>query len=165
MSVTSVHEDRERLQVSITAEFDAPPQQAWELWADPRRLERWWGPPDYPATVTEHALRPGGSVTYYMTGPDGERYHGWWRLIEVEAPHTLRFEDGFGDEDGSPHPEMPTTEVLVSFEERSSGGTRMAIETTFPSPESMEQLLAMGAEEGMKLAIGQMGELLGSARN
>ena len=40
------------------------------------------------------------------------------------------------------------------------GGTRMIITTTFPSLEAMEQLVEMGAEEGMKLALSQVDELL-----
>ena len=36
----------------------------------------------------------------------------------------------------------------------------MAIETTFPTLEAMEQLVAMGMEEGMTLAVGQIDGLL-----
>ncbi|HSW27943.1 MAG TPA: hypothetical protein VLH75_00500 [Longimicrobiales bacterium] len=40
-------------------------------------------------------------------------------------------------------------------------GTRMAIVTTFPSVEAMEQLIAMGMEEGMQGAMGQIDGVLG----
>ena len=69
MTVTAVRKDPERLTMTIDAEFDASPERVWQLWADPRQLERWWGPPTYPATVTSHDLRPGGRVEYHMTGP------------------------------------------------------------------------------------------------
>src|SRR5659263_474246 len=55
----------------------------------PDQLERWWGPPTYPATVVEHDLTPGGHVTYFMTGPEGERFHGWCRVLEVDPPLSL----------------------------------------------------------------------------
>ena len=58
------------------AEFDAPIERVWQLWADPRQLERWWGPPSHPATVERHDLTPGGDVTYFMTGPEGEKHRG-----------------------------------------------------------------------------------------
>ena len=64
MTVTAVRKDPEALTMTITAEFDAPVERVWELWADPRLLERWWGPPTYPATVIEHDLSPGGRVHY-----------------------------------------------------------------------------------------------------
>jgi len=160
LPVTSVHKDPEALTMTITAEFEAHVERTWQVWEDPRQLERWWGPPVYPATVVEHDLTPGGRVVYYMTGPEGDRHHGWWRVIAVEAPRTLEFEDGFADEAGNPDPAMPVTIARVALAERADGGTRMSIETTFGSLEQMEKLVAMGMEEGSKLAIGQIDALL-----
>lgn len=71
MTITSVQKDTEDLSMTLAAEFDAPTERVWQLWDDPRQLERWWGPPTYPATVTSHDLRPGGRVEYHMTGPEG----------------------------------------------------------------------------------------------
>ena len=160
MSVTSVHKNPEALTMTVTATFDAPVDQVWQVWADPRKLERWWGPPTYPATVVEHDFAPGGSVTYFMTGPEGDRHHGWWRLLVIDPPHRLEFEDGFAAEDGTPNPDMPGTTARVSLSERDGGGTTMVIESTFPTLEAMEQLVAMGMEEGITLAIGQIDGLL-----
>jgi uncharacterized protein YndB with AHSA1/START domain len=64
MSVTSVRKDTEQLTMTVTAEYDVTADRAWQLWADPRQLERWWGPPTYPATVEKHDLTPGGQVSY-----------------------------------------------------------------------------------------------------
>ncbi|MBF4992786.1 SRPBCC domain-containing protein [Arthrobacter gandavensis] len=86
MSVRSIDKDYDALTVTALAEFEAGPEKVWELWADPRKLEGWWGPPTYPATVSEHSLIPGGSVTYFMTGPDGKTYHGWWAVQQVDTP-------------------------------------------------------------------------------
>lgn len=160
MSVTSVHKDPDTLTMSITATLDAPVDEVWQVWADPRKLERWWGPPTYPATVVDHELTPGGRVTYFMTGPDGDKPKGWWRVLAVEAPHRLEFEDGFADDTGEPNPNMPTAIIQVSLTELEDGGTSMAIETTFLTLAAMEQMVAMGMEEGMALAIGQIDDLL-----
>jgi uncharacterized protein YndB with AHSA1/START domain len=160
MTVTNVHKDPERLTMTITAEFDAGIERVWQLWDDPRQLERWWGPPTYPATVVDHDLTPGGSVSYFMTGPEGNKSRGWWRVRAVEAPCMLEFEDGFADDAGDPNPDMPTVTIRVSIDEQPGGGTRMAVETTFPSLETMEQMVTMGMEEGMTLAIGQIEALL-----
>ena len=51
MTVTAVRKDPESRTLTLEAEFDASAERVWELWADPRQLERWWGPPTYPATV------------------------------------------------------------------------------------------------------------------
>jgi uncharacterized protein YndB with AHSA1/START domain len=146
--------------MTITAEFDQPVERAWQLWADPRQLERWWGPPTYPATVVDHDLTPGGTVRYFMTGPDGDRSRGWWRVLTAEAPRRLEFEDGFAGDDGEPNPNMPTMVIRVALDEREGGGTRMHVVTTFPSIEVMDQMIAMGMEEGMAAGLSQIDAIL-----
>lgn len=89
MTVTSIEKDLDALTMTVNAEFDAAVERTWQLWSDPRQLERWWGPPTHPATVVDHDLAPGALVTYFMTGPDGARHHGWWRVVAVAAPHAL----------------------------------------------------------------------------
>ena len=64
MTVIAVHRDSVALTLTIVSEFDAPVERVWQVWADPRQLERWWGPPNYPATVVDHDLTIGGRVTY-----------------------------------------------------------------------------------------------------
>ena len=106
MTVTDVRKDPTALTMTVASEWDAPIARVWQLWADPRKLERWWGPPTYPATVVEHDLRPGGTVSYFMTSPEGEQLYGWWKVVAVEEPHRLDLEDGFADTEGNPNDEM-----------------------------------------------------------
>ncbi len=160
MSVTGVHKDVEALTMRVDAAFDAPVERVWQLWADPRQLERWWGPPTYPATVTEHDLAVGSMVRYYMTGPEGDRHHGWWRITSAEPPRRLTFDDGFADAEGNELETMPSMTVAVSLDEAEGGGTTMAITSRFPSLEAMEQLLEMGMEEGIVAALGQTDAIL-----
>lgn len=160
MTVTNVSKDLDALTMTITAEFNAPVARVWRIWDNPRLLERWWGPPTHPATMVEHDLTPGGRVHYFMTGPDGDRYHGWWHVVAVDAPRRLEFEDGFADDTGTPNPDLPVTATRVSLDEQPDGVTRMTIESRFASTAAMEQVIAMGAEEGMTLAMGQIDALL-----
>ncbi len=160
MSVTGVHKDLEALTMTVTAEYDVPVDRGWRLWADPRQLERWWGPPTYPATVEQHDLRAGGVVTYYMTGPEGDVHRGWWRVLEVEAPRLLVVEDGFGDDPTHAVEGMPSMVMRVTLAERVGGGVVMTMVSEFPSLESLEQLLQMGVEEGLLAAMGQIEALL-----
>jgi uncharacterized protein YndB with AHSA1/START domain len=159
MPVTDVNKDLDALTMKITAEFDAAADRVWEMWSDPRQLERWWGPPGYPATFVDHELTPGGRAAYFMTSPEGQKYHGWWQIEEVDAPNRLRFEDGFGDDEGKPNPEMPTTVATVTLSE-SDGRTAMTIESKFGSREGMEKMVEMGMEQGMSEALGQVDALL-----
>jgi uncharacterized protein YndB with AHSA1/START domain len=159
MSVTHVDKDFDNLTLTVVADFDAPLERVWQLWADPRQLERWWGPPSHPATVEKHDLTPGGEVTYFMTGPAGEKSRGWWRVTSVDPPKSLEFVDGFADRDGTPRAEMPTTTVRVRLTGH-EGGTRMEMRSVFGSTEHMQRLDRMGAIEVFQQTIGQMDALL-----
>lgn len=159
MTVTAVRKDLEGCSMTIEVEYQARATRVWQLWADPRLLERWWGPPTHPATVTDHDLAAGGVVRYFMTGPDGERYHGGWRVISAVEPQRLEFEDFFADEAGTENSTLPRVRTFVSIEE-GAGMTRMSIESRFESPEAMAQVLAMGMEEGIRQALGQTDALL-----
>ena len=160
MTVRTVEKNLDAHSLTITAEFDAPVERVWQIWSDPRQLERWWGPPTYPATVVDHDLTPGGDVTYFMTGPEGDKFRGWWKVTAVAAPHRLEFEDGFADDAGNPSPDLPVTTMRVTLTEAGEGGTQMRMEATYPSAESMQQVLAMGMEEGITAAMGQIDPLL-----
>jgi uncharacterized protein YndB with AHSA1/START domain len=159
MTVTSLDKDLDNLSLTVVADFEAPIERVWQLWADPRQLERWWGPPGYPATVNRHDLTAGGEVTYFMTGPEGDKHHGWWRVTSVNPPKSLDFVDGFAHQDGTPNADMPTTTTQVALAEHDRG-TRLELRSVFDSREQMDQLLTMGMDEGIKLAVGQMDALL-----
>jgi uncharacterized protein YndB with AHSA1/START domain len=160
MTVTAVRKDPQALTMTLDAEFDASPERVWQLWADPRQLERWWGPPTYPATVTKHDLSPGSRVEYHMTGPEGDQPRAYWDVLETDPPHRLVVLDGFANDDGTPNDALPRNEFRVTIEDAGDGRTRMSIESLFPSTEAMEQLIAMGMEEGLTQAVGQIDAIL-----
>jgi uncharacterized protein YndB with AHSA1/START domain len=160
MTVTDIRKDAKSRTLTLDAEFDASPERVWQLWSDPRQLERWWGPPTYPATVDTHDLRPGGQVHYHMTSPEGDQPRGYWVVEEAQPPHRLVVRDGFANEDGTPNTELPMGIMRVSIQDIGGGKTRMSIESEFPTVEAMEQLLAMGQEEGLAQAVGQIDAIL-----
>jgi len=160
MTVMKVEKDVEAKRMTIVSEFAAPIDRVWQLWENPRLLERWWGPPTYPATFVDHDLSVGSMVTYFMTGPSGDRPGGWWRVLEVDVPNLLRFESGFADDDGLPSTVMPFMINRVTLSEHPKGVTTMAIETRFASLADMEKIMSMGMEEGMKGALSQIDAML-----
>jgi uncharacterized protein YndB with AHSA1/START domain len=159
MTVTSIEKDFDALTLTVIADFTAPVEKVWDLWADPRKLEQWWGPPNYPATFVQYDLTPGAVVTYYMTTPERERYHGFWRINAVNPPTTIEFNDGFGDQDGNPAEDSPVGEVSVTFSATDTG-TRMTMLSRNSTPEQFQQVLEMGMEEGLRESVGQMDALL-----
>lgn len=160
MSVTDLHKDLEAGTLTIVTQYSATAERIWELWVNPRQLERWWGPPSYPATVTDHDFSPGGLVRYYMTGPDGDQHHGGWRVVSSQAPHRLEFQDYFADPDGNEESGLPVSTTIVTISEQPGGLTEMVIETQYASPGDLTKVLEMGMEQGIRGALDQIDDLL-----
>lgn len=159
MPITSVDKDLHALTMTIVADFPVPVRRLWDAYADPRQIEKFWGPPGWPATFTRHDMAPGGRSHYAMTGPDGERSCGYWEFLSVDAPRSFEVRDGFANPDGSPNATMPTMRLVFRFE-ATPGGSRLVTTTHFNSLEELEQILSMGAEEGARAAMGQIDAVL-----
>lgn len=160
MTVTESRQDLEELTLTFVAEFDAPVERVWDLWADPRKLERWWGPPGYPATFASYDFVKGGEALYSMTTPEGQRTpDAWWTITTIDAPNRLEFDDGFIDQDGNKDQDLGAAHAVVTLEPHGAG-TRMTVTNHFASREQFDTLIGMGMEEGMREAMGQMDALL-----
>jgi uncharacterized protein YndB with AHSA1/START domain len=162
MTVITTMKDVGGLTLTLVAEFDSTPDQVWEVWEDPRKLERWWGPPTFPATFTRHDFVVGGESRYFMTGPAGESSHGWWRIDAIDKPRRLDFANGLAGDDGEPVPDVQPMSGHVTIE-ATKDGTRMTAVTRFIDAAQMQTMLEMGMQDGMTQAIGQIDGLLSSA--
>lgn len=160
MPVIDVEQDADTRTLTITAEFAAPAERIWQIYADPRQLEKIWGPPEYPATVVKHDLTPGGDVHYYMTSPEGERFAGYWKVLAVDEPRSFTFEDGFADLDFNPDPDMPVSTNVYTFTELDDGRTRVRYVSTYETAEALQKVLEMGVVDGASAAINQIDDLL-----
>lgn len=163
MPTTSVHTDPETRTMTLVAEFPVPVERLWGAFADPRQLERFWGPPGFPATFTSFDLRPGGRADYRMTSPQGERFLSLWRISEVDEPDRIVFEDLFSTEDGAVDEAMPASETVLSFEPVGEG-SRVTVRTSFSSDEDLDRMLEMGMLEGYTQAFGQLDTVLADLR-
>lgn len=163
MPITSVQQDLQALTMTVVADFAAPVQRLWDAYADPRQIEKFWGPPTYPATFTRHDMFVGGRSAYTMVGPEGDVSRGYWEFLEVKAPHSFEVRDGFCHPDGTPNAEMPSMRMTFDFEATGSG-SRLRTTTFFTSVDELEQLVNMGMEEGMRQAMGQIDAVLADLR-
>lgn len=160
MAITSIDTDRDALTMTLVADFSVPRQRLWDAYMDPRQLERFWGPPSWPATFTQHDVRPGGRSDYHMTGPEGERSGGYWEFITIQAPESFEVLDGFANEDGTPDINMPAMRMVLDFQEH-DGDSQLTVTTFFDSTEALDQLLEMGMLEGTREAMGQIDAVVG----
>jgi len=164
MPVTDISADADTLTVNITADFAAPRERVWKVFTDPRQLERFWGPPGWPATFTGFDFAPGGLAQYHMTSPNGEVSRGRWEFLSIDEPRSFEVLDGFADEDGDLTGKFEPMRMVFAFEETPTG-TRLNGKTYFTSADSLEQMVQMGMVEGTRLAMGQLDTVLQDLRD
>jgi uncharacterized protein YndB with AHSA1/START domain len=154
MPLTSLSKDPAALSLTVVGDYPVSQQRLWEAFADPRQLERFWGPPAYPATFTAHDFRVGGRAEYFLTLPEGEKWHGAWKFTAVDPI------SGFAASDGDDNAEDDAMPAGMTFRfETTPGGSRLTIVTKFSSIEAMEQTIP-GMEEGLRAAMPQLDALL-----
>lgn len=163
MPITSVTSDAHTLTLTAIGDYPVPLERLWQAWSDPRQLERFWGPPTWPATFTRHDMVAGGRSEYHMTGPNGQVSRGYWDFVRVDAPHSFEVRDGFCHEDGTPNGDFPETHMRFEVVGTASGSRFVAV-STFASAEAMERLVAMGMVEGLTQALSQMDVVLADLR-
>jgi uncharacterized protein YndB with AHSA1/START domain len=159
MPITSVESDAKAMTLTVIADYPVPVERLWDAYADPRQIEKFWGPEQWPAQFTRHDMTVGGESHFAMTGPDGTKSRGWFHFLKVEPFKLIEVEDGFSHDDGRRNEEMPTMRMVFNFE-KTKEGSRFRSVTYFPSVETMEQLVKMGMMEGMRSAMGQIDAVL-----
>lgn len=159
MPVTSVETDLDALTMTIVADFAATRERLWQAYTDPRQIERFWGPVEWPATFTRHDVFVGGRSAYFMTGPNGERSAGFWEFLAVDPGRSFEVRDGFADADGEENDDMPSMRMTFVFE-ATDAGSRLITTTYFGALDQLEQLLGMGMDEGVRSAMSQIDQVL-----
>lgn len=154
MPLTAITKDAATLTLTVVGDYFVPQKRLWEAFADPRQLERFWGPPTFPATFTRHDFRVGGRAEYFLSGPNGERWSGSWKFTVVNPISSFEAQDG---EDNAEDENMPAS-MIFTFQATPTG-SRMTCITRFSSIEAMEQTTP-GMEEGLRAAIPQLDVVL-----
>lgn len=176
MPVTSVSTAADSLTMTVVAEFAAPVRRLWDAYLDPRQLERFWGPPTYPAVFTRHDGCVGGRSEYTMNGPDGDVSRAYWEWVAVDEFKSFEVRDAVALADSAIDEQLPTqaparsqpaapspgagiARMVFAFEATPTG-SRVTTTTHFESLADLEHLLAAGMEQGMTDAMGQMDAVL-----
>lgn len=63
--------------------FDVPRERLYQAFAEPERLQRWWGPKGFGNEFSVFELRPGGAWKFVMLAPDGSRHVMEKTFVEV----------------------------------------------------------------------------------
>ncbi len=161
MPITSITTNADDLSLTFVGDYSVTVERLWQAYADPRQLERFFGPPQWPVKFVQHDMVPGGFSKWEMKGPGGNEYKGWWRFSRVEQYRRIEVDDGFSTEDGTPITD--THGRMVMLFEATTAGSRVTAISYFPDLAMMEQM-AEGQAEGGRAAMEQLDDILAEPR-
>lgn len=144
--------------IIVTRFFNAPPEKVWSAWTESALLEQWWAPKPYKARTKSMDFSVGGRWLYAMVGPDNSEMWCKVEFAAIDAPKSFEVRNMFCDEDGNTSGDHPAMYWKNAFE-ASGSGTKVIIDISFETTEALEQIIAMGFQEGFTAALGNLDEL------
>jgi uncharacterized protein YndB with AHSA1/START domain len=145
----------------VSRVFDAPRELVYRAWTDPKEFGKWFPPLGFSAARCELDVRPGGALRIDMKGGDdagefaGVVFPGKGVYREVVPNERLSFT--FEGEDAATQPQLLMT---VVFEDEGRK-TKLTIYQVAKTVADYEELLKIGATEGLGQSLDKLAALLG----
>ena len=117
----------------ISRIYDAPLKMVWDAWVDPAQVAQWWGPRGFTLTTKQKDVRPGGTWTYTMHGPDGVDWPNITFFHEVEKHKKLVYDHGASE--NTP----PLFRVSVEFSDLGGKKTQMEMTMILATAEAAKE--------------------------
>ena len=153
MSDLTLTIDKEKLESTLTREFDAPREKVWEAHVDPELMKQWWGPAKYKTIIETFEPTVGGKWKMVHEA-DGERHVFFGEFKDIVEPESITWTFNY-----EPYPNSEIVET-VSFEEVSGNKTRIKTVSHYPSTEALEGMVQSGMEAGANESWDRLAELL-----
>ncbi|NML71397.1 SRPBCC domain-containing protein [Chryseobacterium sp. RP-3-3] len=139
--------------------YDADVSKVWGYFTQSELLDQWWAPKPWKCETVKQDFKEDGVWHYSMVGPDGEKMYAQVKYGEITEHRSFDGTDAFCDEKGNINENFAPSKWLFGFTGVEEG-TKVTINIHFPSPETMKQMLEMGFEEGFKMGLTQLEEIL-----
>ncbi|HLO99595.1 MAG TPA: SRPBCC domain-containing protein [Fimbriimonas sp.] len=146
--------------------FPASGHNLWQAYADPAVLGQWFSPKGWDTEVYQHDFVEGGEFVYAMKCVDeaqdwfGQKSCGKMVFGKISPETTFEYRDFFTDEEGVVNEDMPSSHTQVTITELGPNESKLTVETTYASAEALQQVLAMGMEEGYGQTLDKLESLL-----
>lgn len=151
--------DKQAKTVSIVKEFEAGLDLVWDAYTRAELLDQWWAPKPWMSRTKVLDFRVGGRRFYAMVSPEGDARWAVQKYTSITPKTNFKFFNAFADE--YENPELPGSEWDLNFSEQ-DGTTKVSVSIYNESLERMERLIEMGFEEGTKMQLKNLEELLKS---
>lgn len=139
--------------------FNADVSKVWDYFTKSELLNQWWAPKPWKCETKEQDFKEGRIWLYSMVGPEGERHYAQVKYGEIMEHRSFDGTDAFCDENGNINQDFGQSKWLFGFTGVEEG-TKVTVNIHFASPEGIKQQLDMGFEEGFKMGLNQLEEIL-----
>ncbi len=123
----SSNADREILSSRI---LNAPLEMAYQAFANPMHLHKWWGPEGFTNSIHEFDLKPGGKWILTMHGPEKGNYENSSVFNIVEPGRLISWT----------RISQPIFDMEVAFENIGGSKTRISFRMIFGSAADCEKI-------------------------
>jgi uncharacterized protein YndB with AHSA1/START domain len=138
----------------LTRVIDVPREKLWRCWTEPELIVQWFTPPPFRTVHAETDVRPGGSSTIVMKGPEGQEMPNRGVYLEVVEHEKLVFTDAYTkawEPSGKPF-----FTGILTFEDAGAGRTKYTARALHWTKEDCEAHDKMGFHQGWGIATDQM---------
>ncbi|HJS01169.1 MAG TPA: SRPBCC domain-containing protein [Flavobacterium sp.] len=151
--------NKENNTVNVKREFAAQLPLVWDCWTKQEILDLWWAPKPYKTETKSMDFREGGTWHYGMVAPDGMIH--WCRndYKKINPQESFSALDAFCDENGVVNTDFPRTTWNNTFIDNGAT-TTVNIVAQYERLADLEQIIAMGFQEGFTMALGNLDEYL-----
>ncbi|KFF08987.1 SRPBCC family protein [Chryseobacterium luteum] len=153
------NKDFESNTVYVMKIYDADVSKVWDYFTKSELLDQWWAPKLWKCETVKQDFKQGGIWHYAMAGPEGEKMYAQVKYGEITEHRSFDGVDSFCDENGNINENFGQSNWLFGFTGVEEG-TKVTVNIHFPSTEAMKQMLEMGFEEGFKMGLTQLAEIL-----
>ena len=153
------NKDFESNTVYVMKIYHADVSKVWNYFTKAELLDQWWAPKPWKCETKKQDFKEGGVWLYSMVGPEGERHYAQVKYGEIMEHRSFDGTDTFCDENGNVNPDFPEAKWLFGFTGVEEG-TKVTVNIHFSSTEAMKQLREMGFEEGFKMGLNQLEEII-----
>ncbi|MEO6490291.1 MAG: SRPBCC domain-containing protein [Ferruginibacter sp.] len=149
--------DKTTKTASLTREFDADLSLVWDAYTKQELLDQWWAPKPWASKTKTMNFEVGGKRFYAMVSPEGQERWSIQKYTSITPKTNFKFLNAFADKDENP--ELPGSEWDLTFSEQ-DGITTVIISIYNESLTRMEKMIEMGFQEGIKMTLKNLEELL-----
>lgn len=153
------NKDFEAATIFVMKTFEADVSTVWKYYTQEELLDQWWAPEPWKCQTEKMDFREGGNWIYAMVSPENEKHYSKVTFQEITFHRSISQRCNFADENGTEKSDSPAENWLIGFTGVQEG-TKLTMNLHFASSEEMKKMLEMGFEEGLKLALSQLDEIL-----